>query len=130
MSFASELSTLMNANTEINRSVDGIYRDTTSTEFNAKKNWVIYTYKRNNGIGVLSDKDAIKAFTLYVEIYTSNASKTESISDLIRTYLTNYSSATFRDISFSNETHSNLADTSDNVAYITLLEFDILYQNS
>lgn len=128
MSFASELSTLMNANSTINNSVDGIYRDTTSTEFNAKKKWVIYTYKKGNGIGVLSDKEAIKTYSLYVEIYTSSAATTASISDLIRTYLTSYVSDTFRDISFANETHSNVADTNDNVAYITLLEFDILYE--
>lgn len=129
MSFASELSTIMNANTAINNSVDGIYRDTTSTEFNAKKNWIIYTYKRGNGIGVLSDKDAIKVYNLYVEIYTSKAATTESISDAIRTYLTGYMSASFRDITFLNETHSNLADTNDNVAYITLLEFEILFES-
>jgi hypothetical protein len=129
MSFASELSTIMNANVAINNSVDGIYRDTTSTEFNAKKNWVIYTYKRGSGIGTLSDKDAIKVYNLYVEIYTSQASLTESISDAIRTYLTGYTSTTFRDISFLNETHSNLADTNNNVAYITLLEFEILFES-
>ena len=130
MSFASELSTIMNANTTINKLVAGIYRDTLSNDFNVNKNWIIYSYKKGTGIGVLSDKEAIKVYSVYVEIYTSKAATTESISSQIVTYLTNYTSTTFRDISFVNETHAiGGVDKSNDIAFITLLEFDILYQS-
>lgn len=129
MSFAAELSTLMNANAEINSLVDGIYRETTSTEFNANKNWVIYTFKQNNSISVIGNKDAISVFTLYVEVYTDQASETGAISEMLKTYLTGFTSDSIRDISFNTETHSNIADTNEQVAYITLMEFEVLYQN-
>ena len=129
MSFATELSTLMNANATINSLVDGIYRETTSTEFNAQKKWVIYTCKQNNSISVLGNKDAISMYTLYVEVYTAKASDTGTISDMIKTYLTGFSSNTIRDISFNTETHSNIADTNNNVAFITLMEFEVVFQN-
>ena len=129
MSFASELATLMNANTAINSTVDGIFRDTTGTEFNASKNWVIYTYKRDADIGVLSVKDLLKMFSLYVEVYTDKASDTESICEAMRAYLIGFNTDSMRDITFRNETHTNLADANNNVSYITLMEFGVTYQN-
>ena len=129
MSFASELATLMNANTGINSTVDGIYRDTTGTEFKASNNWIIYTYKRDADIGVLGDKSAIKMFTLYTEVYTDKASDTESICEALRSYLIDFTTDTIRDITFRNETHTNLPDVNNNVAYITLMEFGVTYQN-
>lgn len=128
MGFATELSSLMNSDASINGSVDGIYRDTTSTEFDAKKKWVIYTYRRNGDIGVLGDKDAIEMYTLYVEVYTDRASDTASISESLCSYLTSFTSDTVRDVTFRNETHSNMADANENVAFITLMEFDVTYQ--
>lgn len=129
MSFASEIATVMNANSTINSLVDGIYRETTSTEFNATKNWIIYTYKRENDTAVLGDKDYMREYTLYVEIYTDSGLDTETISDLVRAYLTAYSSDTIRDITYLREAHTNLADANNNVAYVNLMEFNITYQN-
>ena len=128
MSFATEISTIMNANTEINKSVYGIYRETTGTEFDSKKNWIIFTYKRGYNIAVLGDKNAINIYTLYTEVYTNNGSVTESISDKLRTYLTDFTSNTITDITFTNETHSNIADNNNDVAYVNLMEFEVMAQ--
>jgi len=129
MSFATELATLMNANTTINNSVAGVYRESTGTEFNAKQNWLIYTYKRNNDIAVVGDKDFINMYTLYTEVYTDSAADTETISDVIRTYLTGFSSSTIRDITYVDEMHSNAADVNNNIAFVNLMQFEIMYQN-
>ena len=128
MSFATEISTIMNANTEINNSVYGIYRETTGTEFDSKKNWIIFTYKRGYNIAVLGDKNAINIYTLYTEVYTNNGSVTETISDKLRTYLTDFTSSTITDITFTNETHSNIADSNNDVAYVNLMEFEVMAQ--
>ena len=128
MSFASEIATLMNANSTINSSVDGIYRETTGTEFNASKNWLIYTYKRNNNLAVVGDKDFINSYTLYTEIYTDKSADTESISDLVRNYLITFKSDTIRDITYVDEMHSNLSDQNENIAFINLMQFDVTYQ--
>jgi hypothetical protein len=128
MSFATEISTVMNANTTLNSLVDGIYRDTTSTEFNATKTWAIYTYTRNPDMGVVGDRDFINMYTLYVEIYTDKASITESLSDAFRTYLTAFTSSTIRQINYLSETHSNAEDANNNVAFVNLMQFEILYQ--
>jgi hypothetical protein len=129
MSFASEIATVMNANSTINALVDGIYRETTSTEFNATKNWIIYTYKRENDIAVLGNKNFISEYTFYTEVYTDSALDTETISELLRTYLNGFTSNTIRDITYLTETHSNLADANDNIAYVNLMEFSVIYQN-
>ena len=128
MSFGSELSTLMNANTAINKLVNGIYRETSGTEFNTLKKWIIYTYKRNPNNAVVGDKDFLNMYSLYTEIWTSNAALTESINDALRTYLTSYASTTIRDITFISESHVNYQESAEDIAYTSLMEFEVTYQ--
>lgn len=118
----------MTSDTSLNSMLEGIYFNVLPIDFDLKEDWIVYNYREEERIDVLSEKNVLTIYTLYAKIVTPDTNNLLTISDELNRYLTNYKSSNFLDISFVGDNHNNgIVDDTD--IYENTIEYSISYRN-
>lgn len=128
MSFQTNICNVMTSDTSLNSMLEGIYFNVLPIDFDLKEDWIVYNYREEERIDVLSEKNVLTIYTLYAKIVTPDTNNLLTISDELNRYLTNYKSSNFLDISFVGDNHNNgIVDDTD--IYENTIEYSISYRN-
>jgi hypothetical protein len=128
MSFQSTIYIAMISDTSLNNMVNGgIYFDNLPTNFDLKKDWVVYNFKENERIDTLGGKNVLTIYSLYVKVVSTDTNYLMNITDRLNEYLTNYSNSNLLLINHITDSHQNgLIDDMD--IYENIVEFNVTYK--
>jgi hypothetical protein len=119
----------MKSDSSLNNMVDNICFDVLPVNFDLNKDQIVYNYRENERIDVLSQKNVMTIYSFYVKVISKDTFKLLNISDEINKFLTGYKSTNVLDIAYSNDDHQN-GETEDGTdIYTNTIEYEITYVN-
>jgi len=124
MSLASEIYSVMVADTSLNGYIDGgIFYENLPDNFDLKKKWILYYYRKAEQIDSMSCTNLFQNSELTTTVITQNTSDLTTISDRLVEYLNGKESGNIIDIRFSGDGHS--FDREKNI-YMNTLTFNLV----
>ncbi len=125
MSFATDLSHIMSADTSLNSYCNGgINYENLPENFDLTKNWIVYTFNKTSQDSCLGSDAAIMRYTVVIKILSPSTETLETINDHIVNYLNGKSYNGIKDFLFTSDNHT--LDMEKRV-YMNTLQFNVLY---
>ena len=125
MSWATDVYYIMTNDSSLNTSTGGVYFEHLPDDANSENDYIVYTYRKDNEINVLRQKNVMSEHTLYVIVISESPSRLASLSDYISEYLNNVDRyGGIKDIYFLTD---NRTKELDEDIYQNTLEFRAIY---
>ena len=127
MSFATKLSTLLQADSAINSLVENrIFSFDYPDNLNITYSAIVFTYQRTGGTSVLEEANILEEYTVYIVILAPDTVEVDNISEVVKAYLKDYEDSNFLDIVFNGDTNGK---EDDKERFFKALEYLITYKN-
>ena len=126
MSFATEINTLMNADSTINGLVDGIYFMNAPDNTPLTGEYLVFSYELIGDISSLDDYNEMDIYKLEIAAFSDNTLTLDSIIEAIRDYLDNYNATPFIDFRVISDDRGVEGDKEQ---YSNIIEYSIIYKN-
>jgi len=126
MSFATDIYSLMIADTALNTAVPGgIYFQNLPDNPVLTQKYIIYTYSLTDSIDHLAKNNELDIFNLRITILAPDTNSLMTIVDTLRAYLDNLETSKFRDIKSQN---SETETEGDREQYSYTINYKLTYQ--
>ncbi len=124
MSFASDIYTLLTANTAVNNSVSGIYYQIIPDNESITANNIVYDFYLSESIDILAQNNLIDIYNVDIIILSDDTLEVNTIAGLLRNYLDNYKDSKFGDVKAEN---FDVKWEGERGQYIGTLKYKITY---
>lgn len=132
MNFATAINTLLQSNATLNTALTDsdlgetrIYAYHLPDNLGTDKSAIVFTYKKDEGVDVLEEKNVLEKYTLYLDVVSGDPTETESIATLVHNFVDTYSDSNIRDITYEDEVNGQ---NDERDRYFKSLEFVIWFQ--
>jgi len=133
MSFATVINTLLQSDATLNAALldadsgeTNIYAYHLPDNLDVSKTAIVFTYKKDEGVDVLEEKNVLEIYTLYLVIVAGDPADTESTAALVHSFVDTYSDSNLLDITYEDEVNGQ---NDERDRYFKSLEFVIWYQS-
>jgi len=129
MSFATDIYTLLTANTAINNAVDGIYFQILPDNESLTGSNIAYQFQLSDNISTLETNNVIDIYDVDLAIVCPDTATLDDIIGHIRAYLDNYDggvSSKFRDVNMISIDTQNEGERGQ---FVGSLKYKIFYMN-
>jgi hypothetical protein len=125
MSFATSLYTLLTGDTAINAAVNEIYYQNLPDNTPITATNIVYYFDLTESIDHLAKNNELDIYNLELTIVAPDTNTIDTVLNLVRTYLDNYTSSEFRDIKAQN---SGTTIEGERNQYTCTINYRIIYQ--
>ena len=127
MSFATDINTLMNANSTINALVTGLYFQNAPDNTALSSEFVVFNYELIDDISSFDAYNEMDIYKLDIGIFGGDTVSTNNITEAFRNYLDNYQTSSFRDVRIISDERGIDGEKEQ---YSTILEYRIIYKST
>lgn len=126
MSFATDLKTVMNADSTINGLVSGIYFLNAPDNIDLESEYIVYNYELIDDISSFDAYSTHSIFKVTLAIYSNNSLVMDNIKEAVDAYLNNYEDSNFLDVHYIEDERGTIGEKNQ---YLSAPELRIFYKN-
>lgn len=127
MSFASDIYTLMNADSTVNGLTTGIYFQNAPDNLALTSEYIVFNYELIDDISSFDAYNEMDIYKLDIGIFGGDTVSTNNITEAVRTYLDNYETSVFKDVRVVADERGIDGEKEQ---YNTILEYRIIYKST
>lgn len=126
MSFEVDINNVLQNNTALNTALNNrIYSFNLPDAADISLSYLVFNYKKEDGIHTLQAKNILQNYVLYIVIISQNTVTNAEISALVLNYFDDYQDENFLDVTYNDD---NNGQDQESERYFKTLEFKIIYK--